>query len=249
MTIADTLTKRIGAEISALPRGSYGEVRFDEGVFAQLPEPDAFLSPGPDVVTGAEHPRIIEECAEHPTLLGVYVPMQSPGRILLVERNLRRFYWSLINQLRRGLPYLFPIDLEGALQLVVQQTYQHELFHFHCDVLRTLLGGRYDSPREEALAVAWSRLWIHERLWGTKLKRMNGVLYQGLMRAAYNYRSPGYRDWPQFADRPRFEPAFLDYVADSAAKTRLESNGVSNLRPLVAAMLGQITGGFVEEVV
>ena len=215
MTIADTVTQRIGAEISALPRGSYGEVRFDEGLFAQLPDPDAFLSPGPDVFTAAEHPQIIEQCAEHPTLLGIYVPMQSPGRIILVERNLRRFFWSLINQLRHGLPYLFPIDLEGALQLVVQKTYQHELFHFHCDVLRTLLGGRYDRDHEEALAVAWSRLRIQEQPWNSKIKRMNAVLYQGLLRAAYTYRSPGYRDWPQFADRTRFEPAFLRNIANT----------------------------------
>lgn len=50
---------------------------------------------------------------------------------------------------------------------------------------------------------------------------MNGPLYHGLMRAAYVYQSPGDRDWSQFADRARFEPAFLDYVAAVAAKTRL----------------------------
>jgi predicted nucleic acid-binding protein len=41
----------------------------------------------------------------------------APGRILLIERNLRRFYWSLIARLRYQLPYFFSLDLERALQL------------------------------------------------------------------------------------------------------------------------------------
>lgn len=97
--------------------------------------------------------------------------------------------------------------------------------------------------------MAWSRLRIQEQPWNSKIKRMNAVLCHGPLREAYAYRSPGYRDWPQFADRLRFEPALLDYVADTAAKTRVEANGVSNLSKLFAAMLGEIKGGYVEEVV
>lgn len=49
--------------------------------------------------------------------------MHSPGRVSLLQRNLHGFYWSLIAQTRRGLPYLTKLDLLGALDLVVMTTY------------------------------------------------------------------------------------------------------------------------------
>ena len=135
----------ISREINALPTGPYGEVIFDGALFANFPDPEHFLHPEPDVHEGPEDEWILPELAEHPHLLGFYIPMHSPGRVILIRHNLRRFYWSLVRQLHRGLPYLMPIDLQGALDLVVRKTHEHELFHFHCDVLRQLLGGPYDS--------------------------------------------------------------------------------------------------------
>lgn len=248
MSIADTIIQRLVGEINALPRGGYGEVLLDAQPFEDLPDPGIFLEPEPDVLEAPEHPHPTRECGEHPTLLGVYVPMQSPGRIILIEGNLRRFYWSLIARLWHRHPYLFPRDLEGAAQLVVQKTYQHERFHFHCDVLCHLLGGRYDRLQEEALAVAWSRAWIQQMQWSSKAKRMNPALFIDLMEGAFAYRSPGYRDWVLFADRARFAPALLDYVAASASVVPLRTNGVSNLADVVTAMIGGFEGGVAEEI-
>ena len=246
MSIADSVIAMIGAEINGLPTGDYGEVFFPDDTLFDLPEPGYFLDPDPDVYEGSGQSGRLEEIAEHPSLLGFYMPMQSPGRIFLIRRNLHRFYWSLIGRLRHGFPYLMPIDLHGALQLVVNKTYEHERFHFHCDVLRQLLGGQYDPLREEALAVAWARLRVQGLAWNTK--RMNLVLYHQRLDAAFAYRSPGYRDWPNFADEARFQPALLDYLAAPAAVGRLQHNGVDNLPGLIADLLGRVSGGCVEAV-
>ncbi|WP_295407187.1 hypothetical protein [uncultured Thiocystis sp.] len=88
------------------------------------------------------------------------------------------------------------------------KTHQHELFHFHCDVLRQLLGGQYHRLHEEALAVAWSRLKIIEQPWNSRIGRMNRVFYHQLLDAAFAYRSPGYRDWVLLPDATRFSPRY-----------------------------------------
>jgi hypothetical protein len=175
--------------------------------------------------------------------------MHSPGRVLLLGRNLRAFFWSLVAQLHHRMPYLTASDLKGALRLVVAKTYQQELFHFHSDVLRQIFGASFDPLLEEALAVAWSRLQILQQrgVWNSQIGRMNGVVFNHLLPLAYAYRSPGYRDWPLYADAVRFKPALLDYLA-SANRIRLQANGV-DLETLVFGMLGGISGGYVEAVV
>ncbi len=134
--------------------------------------------------------------------------------MLLLRRNLRAFFWRLVKELRPGLPYLTPLDLKGALVLVVTKTHQHELFHFHSDVLRYLFGGRFDPLLEEALAVAWSRLQITNK-WTRRyaIDEMNRVFCDHLLPLAFDYRSPGYRDWHLYADQARFQAALLDYLA------------------------------------
>jgi len=106
----------------------------------------------------------------------------------------------------------------------------------------------YDRLREEALAVAWSRLKIIEKrgVYNSKIGRMNGVFYGRLLDAAFAYQSPGYCDWPYYADDARFRPALLDYLTKPAAVARLQANGVSNLADLVFGMLGNISGGYIE---
>ena len=250
MSAADTIINEINKEINALPTGPYGEVIFDDSFFADLPEPEYFLSPGPDVLEG--HEGLDDDpILRDRRLLGVYIPMHSPGRVMLFRHRLRQFYWSLVQRLRHGLPYLSPLDLQGALDLVIRKTHEHELFHFHCDVLRQLFGGQYRRDPEEALAVAWSRLTILQQRgqWNARIGRMNGVLYTRLLDAAFAYRSPGYCDWPRFADDARFRPALLDHIAGTPAVARLQANGVSNLPNLLFDLLGRVSGGYVETVV
>ncbi len=248
MAAADQLIQEITKEITALPTGHYGEVIFDEDLFRDLPAPEAYLAPGPDVLAGLDEAFLLGELAEHPSLLGCYVPMHSPGRIFLIRRNLHRFYWSLVGSLRHRLPYLFPPDLEGALHLVVKKTDQHEQFHFQSDVLRQLFRRPCDPLLEEALAVAWSRMMVLEEPWNSKIGRMNRVLYNRLLDAAFAYRSPGYCDWSNYVDAPRFKDAWLDYLSPPNYRS-LQGNGVSNLQDLMFGQLGQIRGGCVDRLV
>jgi hypothetical protein len=153
-----------------------------------------------------------------------------------------------VGSLRHGLPYLFPLDFEGALHLVVKKTDQHEQFHFQSDVLRQLFGSPCDPLLEEALAVAWSRMKILEEPWNSKIGRMNRVLYNRLLDAAFAYRSPGYCDWPKYADAPRFKEAWLDYLSPPNYR-RLQGNGVSNLQDMMFGLVGQVRGGCVDQLV
>lgn len=222
---------------------------FDERWLADVLPLERFLEPPPDVWTDQDEARMLPRAKEEQVLLGVYIPMHSPGRVLLLGRNLRAFFWSLVAQLHHRMPYLTASDLKGALRLVVAKTYQQELFHFHSDVLRQIFGASFDPLLEEALAVAWSRLQILQQrgVWNSQIGRMNGVVFNHLLPLAYAYRSPGYRDWPLYADAVRFKPALLDYLA-SANRVRLQANGV-DLETLVFGMLGGISGGYVEAVV
>jgi len=224
-------------------------VIFDERWLADVLPLERFLEPPPDVWTDQDEARMLPRAKEEQVLLGVYIPMHSPGRVLLLGRNLRAFFWSLVAQLHHRMPYLTASDLKGALRLVVAKTYQQELFHFHSDVLRQIFGASFDPLLEEALAVAWSRLQILQQrgVWNSQIGRMNGVVFNHLLPLAYAYRSPGYRDWPLYADAVRFKPALLDYLA-SANRVRLQANGV-DLETLVFGMLGGISGGYVEAVV
>jgi len=248
MAAAEQLIQEITKEIAALPTGDYGEVVFDEDLFRDLPAPEAYLAPGPDVLAGLDEAFILGELVEPPSLLGCYVPMHSPGRIFLIRRNLHRFYWSLVGSLRHGLPYLFPLDLDGALHLVVKQTDQHEQFHFQSDVLRQLFGRPCDLLLEEALAVAWSRMKILEEPWNSKIGRMNRVLYNRLLGAAFALQSSGYCDWPKYADAPRFKEAWLDYLSPPNYPS-LQGNGVGNLQDLMFGLVGQVRGGCVDRLV
>jgi hypothetical protein len=248
MTAAEILIREVSKEIDALPTGPYGEVIFAEKLF-EGPPLEIFLDPEPDVRPEADDENRLWRLSEEHRLLGLYIPMHSPGRVLLIGRNLRAFFWSLVGKLHSHLPYLTPFDLKGVLQVVVTKTYQHELFHFHSDVLRQMFAAPYDRFLEEALAVAWSRLQILQQRgqWNSPIGRMNGVVFNHLLPLAYAYRSPGYRDWPLYADAVRFKPALLDYLAP-ANHARLQANGV-DLETLVFGMLGGISGGYVEAVV
>lgn len=248
MTAFDSIVTPITSVINSLPTGRYGEVLFEDSAFDDFPKPEFFLHPDPDVHEGPDDDQGLRELSEHTPLLGLYVPMHSPGQLILFGNNLRRFFWSLVLNHRHGLPYLTPLDLQGALDLVIRKTYQHELFHFNCDVLRQLFGSQYRRDHEESLAVAWSRQQIigQRGVWNSKIGRMNGVLYMRLIDAAFAYRSPGYRDWPQFADDSRFRPALMSYLADPNAQSRLEANGISNLPDLLVGLIGRVSGGLVE---
>lgn len=248
----DILIKEVTAEINALCTGFYGEVIFEKSLFADIPDLECFMDPRPDIWTqeglhGQDDQRIEHMLAENVSVLGLYIPMRSPGVIILARRNLRQFFWSLVSGVHRVLPYLTPGDLQGVLQLAISKTYQHELFHYRSDVLRQMFGGPFDPLLEEALAVAWSRLWILNQDGRSLIGKMNRVCFQRVIKMGFEYRSPGYRDWPKYGTTVSFKAALLGYVAPSNYQ-QLQANGVE-MEEIVLKMLESISGGCTEKVV
>lgn len=114
--------------------------------------------------------------------------------------------------------------------------------------VRRLFGSPFHPLLEEALAVAWARraLTYTRGVWNSKIGRMSGLLYRLLMQEVFAYTSPGYCDWPLYADDSRFQTALLDYL-DPPDYRMLLTNGVE-LGELVIRMLENVAGGYVERV-
>jgi hypothetical protein len=244
MNAATTLIGEITAEINALQEGSCGEAILDPPCREWHPPLDAWMGPEPDVLREPDDPEVLRRIAEERRLLGGYVPMQSPGQVVLVRQNLRHFYWALICTLHPRVPYVTKSDLVAALELVVMKTYHHERFHHASDVFRQLFDSPFDPLLEEALAVAWARRTLIQTraVWNSKIGRMNGLLYRLLMHEAFAYTSPGYQDWPLYADDSRLLTALLDYLAPPN-HAELLANGV-DLGPLVLSMIDNVSGGY-----
>jgi hypothetical protein len=249
MDAMETLRREIGAEIDALAEDDYGAVVID-GRCQRLAwrSLDRFKFPEPDVYLDPPAESLLRSRGEEEQINGAYIAMHSPGQVVLFRRNIQRTYWRLVCQLCRRVPYLTKGDLRAAAELVVMKTYHHELFHFYADVLRQLFGSTYDALLEEALAVAWARQVIIDArgTWNTKIGRMNGLFYRLLLDEAFSYQSPGYRDWPHYADPARFQSALVAYF-DPPQHARLDGNGV-DVGQMLASLLGTVSGGVVESV-
>jgi hypothetical protein len=251
MTI-EQLNKEMTNEINRLPEGEISEVIFDEEFFSELPDFEIFLEPPDDVMVNApKHPDddwFNDIRNTYPSILGMYIPMRSPGQVILFGRNLHNFYWSLVRTIRHRVPYMTRLDLHAAWTLALMKTHEHELFHYNINVLQEMFGGSYTPKIEEALAVAWARMKIQEKrgVWQSSIGRMNGLLYSLLVQRVFAYRSAGYRDWVQYADEVRFKPALLDYIAPRNY-ARLQDNGV-DMERLLYGMIGQMEKGYVEQV-
>ena len=251
MTI-EQLNKEIYAEINQLPVGKMGEVILDDELFVNIPDLDAFQEPPPDVIEDApDEPN--DDWVDHirhvyPFLLGMYIPMRSPGQVLLFGRNLKWFYWSLIGAIRNRVPYATKLDLNAAWSLVLMKTHEHELFHYNINVLQEMFSGKYNPIIEEALAVAWARMRIQEKrsTWHSSIWRMDEMFYSLLMQHAFDYRSAGYRDWVLYADKVSIKSALLCYISPNNFR-RLQDNGV-DLELLLYNMIGQMDKGYVEQV-
>jgi hypothetical protein len=263
MTI-EQLNKEITAEINNLREGELGEVHLDDEFFGNAPEPEVFLEPPPDVMTKMSTSIINEDdnfpaltdndiisgriLQTYPFLLGMYIPMNSPGQIILFGSNLLCFYKSLLRAICPSIQHLTKLDLNAAWTLVRMKTHSHELFHYYCDVLHGLFGGNYSYKIEEAMAVAWARHCIQEQrnVYNSQIGRMNGLFYNQLMNRAFNYRSAGYDDWVLYADDVRFKKALVDYMAPGGYQ-KLQGNGV-DVDQLIHSLMLQCRGGFVERV-
>lgn len=244
MNAVETLFADMKKEIQSLREGRSGEVLLEESPDSAMLL-DIFLDPQPDV-----HRIPVEEIerfSEERRILGLYVPMQSPGFVCLHRKNLREFFWSLTQTCLRN-RFITKADLEKVAYLVLQKTYHHEVFHFRSDVLRLLFSGKFDPYLEEALAVAYSRLQIMgmRSNVNTLIGRLGGAIFNTVVHHAYQYRSPGYCDWINYADEPRLKMAVLDYMKPGNYE-RLLHNNVA-VEELIYIIL-QKADGFSEKVI
>lgn len=164
--------------------------------------------------------------------LGSYTPMRSPGRIKLYVDNLQVFFWSIICELACNERYVFTKEkIEDLASLCFYKTLYHELFHHFIDAQSYLINGfRYDFCTEEALAVACSR-----QLVGFETK-FNQTYVSDFLKLAYEYSSPGYREWINYKSDEQFLLKLIDYMPLSI---NLASKG-QQLTPICEGILYSI---------
>lgn len=235
MNELDQTINAILANLDKLPEGQYDEL-YNLGEHLESVSLEEFMEPEPDTIEDDIPPEVL---ATRKSLLGCYYKMRSPGKVVLFAGNLKRFFDSLLREVLKVTPYITRSDLTAAARLVALKTWQHEQFHFDCNVLSIMFGVQQDKMKEEALAVAWSRMKIAEerKTWNGSIGRMSGVVYGVMMDKTFHYRSPGYRDWQLFADEASFKAGLLDYL-QPPQKAFLIQAGVP-LQELVYAMLGK----------
>jgi hypothetical protein len=158
------------------------EIEFNESIIFEPPQSDN------DVIDSSKW-------------LGSYSRMSSPGIISLYVKNLTGFTWYVTKELIRLDHYIDSEVFDKIVFNIVRKTVYHELFHHYCDFNRIYSDGRatYDFGIEEALAVAFSRIYL-----GIENNQL--PLYTDLFKISYQYTGRGYRDWIHYQN----ESAFLD---------------------------------------
>lgn len=171
------------------------------------------------------HPEVV--LGEGEEVLGCYMPMASPGRILIYWQNIGSCFWHTVLQLNRKGYYMDYKDIERIAYLFVLKTYIHEQFHHLCDVSRYLFSSKYDRDVEEALAVAWSYLKLSElRIqWNSKIAMIYTPMYREIVDLIFRYSSPGYREWVSYQTESKFASGIVRYLGPKTS-FYLESNGI-----------------------
>ena len=218
MGIVDTTAKRIldRFDLRVLDErhaeGVPGRVLLDENVILEIEQDGGLLE---------------EVFCSEMDILGLYTPMSSPGIISLNLHNLSSFFWSLALGIYKKGYFMERQDFEKLSHMVVLKTYTHEQFHHFCNVCRYMFGGSFDKMKEEALAVAWSYLQVNvaKTAWASKEARLASPLYYEMMKAMYQYKSPGYRDWKHFRSRDDLSAANTRYCGPTSS-IKLELNGI-----------------------
>lgn len=181
---------------------------------------EAVLSRGEDIDT--TNSVIDDNLNLNTHWLGRYRRMEPRGLITLNLPRLTSFFWHLILKLNVRHPItVSQLHLLG--QATIAKTYWHELFHHRADVCQLLLGGKRDPLHEEALAVAYSWDRVQRWPWYLDEDQLPQDLITDFLFEAYQYTSPGYRDWQNYRNRCDFEKAQLSYVLHQASLRLLES--------------------------
>ncbi|MBM9535973.1 hypothetical protein [Desulfobulbus alkaliphilus] len=253
MGIEKDLSKRMKSEVDDLfCESSSGKVELREveyyvshhGLDGPL---ESFLDQPID--TFPEEPR-----AELINVLGTYSHMHSPGRIVLVKDNIRRYFWRTCSTILNNYPSIWITrnDLKNTVDVIVLKVWWHEQFHFCCDVFRQLFQSQFNPLIEEALAVAYSRSQVLNARQSSRstISRIHPQFFQIFMKIVYSYKSPGYRDWHLYGDPVRFGQGLTVYAMNNGKV--LSSNGVDvprMLMDIIASLLAKENSGYIEEIV
>lgn len=159
---------------------------------------------------------VLEPIFDSKVLLGSYIPIQSPGVIILYHNNLKMFFWNVVLEILRQNSniWIFKNDLKYVAEAIVSKVWWHEQFHFCCDVLRFLFGGKFYSLTEEALAVAYSRQQMLKRRYDQRsnISRIHPLFFQLVFEKIYTYNSVGYSDWYLYSDPESFRRGIVKYL-------------------------------------
>mgnify|MGYP001766959031 CR=1 FL=1 len=247
MSVANILYDDLVKEIDKLQEDDHFS---EDGRWEVVPPPiiehvppfNVYMDPDPDVLE-KEHPR-----QGGKPLLGVYYPMRSPGKIVLFRNNLHAFFWSLFSIAFHQGVSITKKDMRAGLWLVILQTYSHEKFHYYCDVLHKLFGGEYVALKDEAFAVAWSRLRIlrDRKDKRTSISNMDSKIFELIIDHAYRFTSPGYRDWVKYKDEGLFKKGFGCYINPPNYDFLQQSNVL--IDDLLLGMMEKINPGFDEAI-
>ncbi|AUB81382.1 hypothetical protein [Candidatus Thiodictyon syntrophicum] len=221
MPITDTLIKQILADAPIQHRNLSSPVEeapddclLPSDIFDDAPDIEIFHERAPD--SGKSFP----ESPASVSVLGTYRFMASPGMITLYRGNIETYWKTHIRHAQQQFPFVTTKDAERVLQLLVYSVYQHERFHYVCDFCRRLFGGSFDRWHEEALAVAWEWQWLRsQERWNSFSGLMHPTLRRIVLQSLFDHRSPGYRDWRQFAGQAAFHTAVTAYLYPASAQT------------------------------
>ncbi|MCE2821774.1 MAG: hypothetical protein LW693_05020 [Saprospiraceae bacterium] len=222
--------------------------RFPENFPAEIKQP--IIADGFDYNNESEHGDVI--------VLGSYRPMNSPGVITFYRKSLGSYCGSLIRKVVKSGVNLGLDTALFTIYFVVEDVMNHETFHHYSDYKRFLTQAKFDSMKEEALAVAHAYQNMHE--WHTfyhasmsgnkfhdffskyfhhsdsqdsqKHRDRMTAIFSFLMTEHYNnFSLPGYRDWHLYRYPNSYETNFYDYLKNTQLD-QLLSNGVpvNNIR-------------------
>lgn len=123
----------------------------------------------PDDLCGREDVQMPENASSN--VLGQYIPMRSPGRILLFSNSLRDFYRHVLQNVDYTRLEIFNMtgkvhksSLIALCLLVIMKTFLHECFHFYIDINNVVDRQKININKldEEALAVAYSCIYLEK---------------------------------------------------------------------------------------
>jgi hypothetical protein len=163
-------------------------------------------------------------------LLGVYMRMQSPGKIILYLEKLTIFLLQNMLYLSRQGHSVRVGHVKQMANIVVNKTYFHEQFHHLSDVSGYMFNSVYDKDTEEALACAFS---YHKMLGHIKKSKeidSDEPIIKNLIDAIYVYYGKGYRDWVNYSNESKLRGGLDAYLGNSKTlqlgKNRIDFPGI-----------------------